>query len=129
MSGNSKNITSVIAIDYASLTKRYYSIGEVAELMNVKTSVLRFWEESFKQLNPRKSGGGNRLYTVKDIEIIEKIYHLVKDQKYTLDGAEKALDQSEVSLDSDKVKHIEQKLKRVQKKLKGLIKRIDYMGG
>jgi len=129
MSGNSKNNTSVVEINYADLTKRYYSIGEVAELLDVKTSVLRFWEESFKQLNPRKSSGGNRLYTVKDIQTIEKIYHLVKDQKYTLDGAEKALDQSEVSLDTDKVKHIEQKLKRVQKRLKSIIKRIDYMGG
>lgn len=127
MSGNSKNNASIDQINYDDLTKRYYSIGEVADLFDVKTSVLRFWEDSFKQLAPRKSSGGNRLYTVKDIRIIEKIYHLVKDQKYTLDGAEMALDQNDHQLDAEHVRLIEQKLKKVQKRLKGLIKRIDYL--
>ena len=82
-----------MTIDYSTLTKRYYSIGEVAQLFDVKPSVLRFWEENFKELRPRKSGGGKRLFTQDDIRVIERIYLLTREEGYTLEGAEKALKQ------------------------------------
>ncbi len=73
------------------LTKLYYSIGEVASIFDVNTSLIRFWEKEFTAIQPKKNKKGNRLFTVKDIEHFNKIYQLVKEQGYTLDGAKKAL--------------------------------------
>lgn len=78
-------------IDISKLTKLYYSIGEVAKLFDVNTSLIRFWEKEFPQIQPKKNSKGNRLFTVKDIELFNKIYQLVKQEGYTLDGAKKAL--------------------------------------
>jgi DNA-binding transcriptional MerR regulator len=73
------------------LTKLYYSIGEVASIFDVNTSLIRFWEKEFTIIQPKKNKKGNRLFTVKDIEHFNKIYQLVKMEGYTLDGAKKAL--------------------------------------
>lgn len=78
-----------------TLTKIYYSIGEVATIFDVNTSLIRFWEKEFAVIQPKKNKKGNRLFTVKDIEHFNKIYQLVKEQGYTLDGAKKALKQKE----------------------------------
>lgn len=78
-------------IAHNQLTKLYYSIGEVAEMLEVNTSLIRFWEKEFPRIKPKKTKKGNRLYTPKEIEKIEQIYILVKEQGYTLDGAKKAL--------------------------------------
>lgn len=78
-------------IDIQQLSKLYYSIGEVAELLNVNASLLRFWEKEFKFEISKKNAKGNRLFSVKEIEKINRIYHFVKIEGYTLDGAKKAL--------------------------------------
>jgi DNA-binding transcriptional MerR regulator len=78
-------------IDTKHLTKLYYSIGEVADLFEVNTSLIRFWEKEFPAIKPKKNNKGNRLFTVKDIATIDRIYTLVKDEGHTLDGARKAL--------------------------------------
>ena len=78
-------------LDDITLTKLYYSIGEVAAIFDVNTSLIRFWEKEFTAIQPKKNKKGNRLFTVKDIEHFNKIYQLVKEQGYTLDGAKKAL--------------------------------------
>ncbi len=78
-------------IDTQQLTKLYYSIGEVADLFEVNTSLIRFWEKEFPVIKPKKNNKGNRLFTVKDIVTIDRIYTLVKDEGHTLDGARKAL--------------------------------------
>jgi DNA-binding transcriptional MerR regulator len=75
------------------LTKLYYSIGEVADMFNVNASLIRFWEKEFSVLKPKKNKKGNRLFTVKDIKNLEKIYDLVKIKGFTLDGAKKELKQ------------------------------------
>jgi len=67
------------------------SIGEVASIFDVNTSLIRFWEKEFTQIQPKKNKKGERLFTVKDIELFNKIYQLVKGEGYTLDGAKKAL--------------------------------------
>ncbi len=84
-------------IDIKSLKKLYYSIGEVAQIFNINTSLIRFWEKEFKFEASKKSAKGNRLYTVKDIENFNKIYHLVKIEGFTLDGAKKSLKASKKS--------------------------------
>lgn len=73
------------------IEKSYYSIGEVAELLGVSQSLIRFWETEFEQLQPKKNRKGNRMYTPANIEQLRTIYHLVKERGYTLKGARKML--------------------------------------
>lgn len=77
--------------------KLYYSIGEVAEMFDVKTSLIRFWEKEFDIIKPQKNTKGNRLFTKKDIENFRVIHHLVKDKGFTLQGAKEHLKGSKVS--------------------------------
>ncbi len=79
------------SIDIKSLSKLYYTIGEVSTLFNVNASLIRFWEKEFTVIQPKKNKKGNRLFTPNDIENFNKIYQLVKIKGYTLDGAKKAL--------------------------------------
>ena len=71
--------------------KLYYSIGEVARMFDVNTSLIRFWEKEFDIIKPKKNKKGNRFFTVQDIENIKLIYHLVKERGMTLNGAKKKL--------------------------------------
>jgi DNA-binding transcriptional MerR regulator len=73
------------------LTKLYYGIGEVAEIFDVNTSLIRFWEKEFSIIKPKKNKKGNRLFTPKEILKLDMIYSLVKDQGYTLEGAKLAI--------------------------------------
>lgn len=81
------------AIENQTLSKLYYSIGEVADMLHVNPSLLRFWEKEFNLTVSKKNKKGNRLFSVKEIEQIKRIYHFVKVEGYTLDGAKKALKQ------------------------------------
>jgi len=71
--------------------KKYYTIGEAAQLFQVSTSLIRFWEKEFPSLRPKKNHQGTRRYTSADIATLQRIYHLVKEQGYTLQGAKAAL--------------------------------------
>ena len=71
--------------------KLYYSIGEVAKMFNVNTSLIRFWEKEFDIIKPKKNKKGNRLFTQKDIDNFHIIYHLVKENGMTLKGAKKKM--------------------------------------
>ena len=81
----------MIEISEKQLTKLYYTIGEVATMFNVNTSLIRFWEKEFSIIQPKKNKKGNRLFTPKDIINFNKIYNLVKEQGFTLEGAKNAL--------------------------------------
>jgi DNA-binding transcriptional MerR regulator len=83
------------------LTKLYYGIGEVAEIFDVNTSLIRFWEKEFSILKPKKNKKGNRLFTPKEIMKINMIYELVKEQGYTLDGAKLAIKSPKESISSE----------------------------
>jgi DNA-binding transcriptional MerR regulator len=71
--------------------KMYYSMGEVAEMLDVSQSLLRFWEKRFDIIAPRKNKKGNRLFSPEDVRNLKTIYHLVKERGMTLAGAEKQL--------------------------------------
>ena len=71
--------------------KKYYTIGEVSLKTEVKTTVLRFWESEFEELNPKKNKFGHRVYTIDDIEIILKIKDLLYNQGLTIKGAKNVL--------------------------------------
>lgn len=67
--------------------KRYYSIGEIAKAFDVNTSLIRFWEKEFDELQPKKNAKGTRKFTQEDVKNLQLIYHLVKERGFTLDGA------------------------------------------
>ena len=81
------------------IQKKYHAIGEVAEMLQVNPSLIRFWESEFTQLSPRKNRKGNRTYTDADIEMLKTIYYLVKVRKYTLKGAQDKLKQNPKDLE------------------------------
>jgi len=76
------------------IKKLYYSIGEVAEMFEVSASLIRFWEQEFEILKPKKNRKGNRLFTPEDIENFRLIYHLVKERGFTLEGARNKIAQN-----------------------------------
>ncbi len=67
--------------------KLFFKIGEVSALTTLRPSVLRFWENEFLELNPRKTKSGQRIYSKKDIELIHLIKHLLYSEKLTIEGA------------------------------------------
>ncbi len=69
------------------INKLYYPIGEVAEMFEVNTSMIRFYEKEFDILQPKKNAKGNRLFRAEDIENLKIIFHLIKDKGFTLQGA------------------------------------------
>ncbi len=73
------------------ITKMYHSISEVADMFDVNTSLIRFWEKEFDILQPKKNRKGNRLFTNKDVENLHLIFHLVKERGFTLEGAKNKL--------------------------------------
>ena len=75
-----------------SIKKLYYSISEVSRITAIEQYVLRYWETEFEQLKPQKNRAGNRIYTNKDIQLILYIKELLRDKKYTIEGAKKILD-------------------------------------
>ncbi|MBK8946408.1 MAG: MerR family transcriptional regulator [Ignavibacteriae bacterium] len=80
------------------LKKLYYSISEVSKLTDLEQYILRYWETEFEQLKPSKNRAGNRIYTNKDIKMILLIKHLLREEKYTIEGAKKILsDPSELN--------------------------------
>jgi len=73
------------------LKKLYYSISEVSKLAGLEQYILRYWETEFEQLKPGKNRAGNRIYTNKDIKLILQIKRLLREEKYTIEGAKKIL--------------------------------------
>ncbi|HYG37567.1 MAG TPA: MerR family transcriptional regulator [Cytophagales bacterium] len=73
------------------IEKKYYTIGEVADIFGVAPSLIRFWESEFDIINPRKNSKGNRQFTKPDISNIRIVYQLVKEKGYTLQGAKEAI--------------------------------------
>ena len=73
------------------IEKLYYSIGEVAQMFDVNTSLIRFWEKEFDVIKPHKNKKGNRLFTQQDIDNFHIIFHLVKEKGLTLKGAAKKM--------------------------------------
>ncbi len=95
------------------IEKKYFSIGEVAEMLNVATSLIRFWETEFDIIKPKKNRKGNRQFTKEDIDNVKLIFHLVKEKGYTLQGAKDLLRSGNETV-KEKVDVIDS-LKRIKK--------------
>ena len=100
------------------MEKLYYSIAEVARMFEVNQSHLRYWEDVFDQLKPRRNERGTRFYTKEDIQTIKQISFLVNEQKLTLEGAKKKLGTKKDQV--SKQQEIAERLRTVKKELQGI---------
>jgi len=73
------------------IKKLYYSISEVSKITDLEQYVLRYWESEFDELKPAKNRAGNRIYTNRDIKLILHIKKLLRDERYTIEGAKQVL--------------------------------------
>ena len=73
------------------IKKLYYSISEVSKITSLEQYVLRYWETEFEQLKPAKNRAGNRIYTNRDIKLILYIKQLLREERYTIEGAKQVL--------------------------------------
>lgn len=106
------------------LKDKYYSIGEVAKILGVSQPKIRYWEGQFKQfVKPRRSRRGDRMFSVKDIENLKLIQHLVDDLGFTLEGAKEYLRNKKDAVRA-KVEIIDI-LKRVKKELEDIRESLD----
>ncbi len=88
ISSFSADITTInIPDDEILFSKSYYPISEVAIMFNVNISLLRFWEKEFDVLKPRKNRKGDRLFRPEDVKMLKLIYFLLREKKYTIEGA------------------------------------------
>jgi DNA-binding transcriptional MerR regulator len=94
-------------VDDDEPARLYYSIGEVAEMLDLAPSVIRFWEKEVQVLKPKKSSRGNRLFTHQDIENLRLIKHLLKEKGYTIAGANDYL-KKEHRLGLEKIKLLDE---------------------
>lgn len=97
------------------IKKLYYSIGEVADMFNVNTSLIRFWEKEFDIIKPSKNKKGNRLFSPNDVDNFYIIFHLVKEKGLTLAGAKKKMSQNK----EDTINNVEiiKRLKEIKSEL------------
>lgn len=87
--------------------KRYFSISEIAEMFNISTSQIRFWEKEFDVLKPHKNSKGERRFTRQNIQQLETIHNLLRDRGFTLEGAKKELKRRK-NAGKEKLAYIEQ---------------------
>jgi DNA-binding transcriptional MerR regulator len=106
------------------LTKRYYGIREVADMLGVNISKLRFYEKEFPTLKPRKNRAGDRIYTKEDIEHLQGILELVEEKKLTLEGARQHLKGN-----SSRQSEIKKMIGRLQEIRKFLVETRDELEG
>lgn len=94
-------------------------------MFSVNTSLIRFWEKEFNLIQPKKSKKGNRMFTPKDIENFNKIYHLVKTNGYTLEGAKKALKSKQTVNDSKESTNSSQQLTEALENNDSLVQKLE----
>ena len=99
--------------------KLYFKIGEVSKLTQLPAYVLRFWENEFSCIRPKRTSSGQRLYRRGDVEMVFKIRHLLHERKFTIEGARQYISKRKTGQKEEipplKVKEIEAELKAVQK--------------
>jgi len=105
--------------------KLYYSIKEVATMLNVSESMLRFWEKEIPMLKPKTTGNKVRQYTESDIENVKAVYNLVKVRGFKLSAARKMLRENRSGVDGSA--RVLEGLIKVRDELKMLKKQLDYI--
>lgn len=90
-----------------SIKKLYYSISEVSKITDLEQYVLRYWETEFEELKPQKNRAGNRIYTNRDIKLILYIKKLLREERYTIEGAKQILKSYNPDTDGEQLKMLD----------------------
>ncbi len=100
--------------DEVLFSKLYYSIGDVAGMFKVNASLIRLWENEFEVLKPRKNRKGDRLFRPEDVKNLKLIYHLLRERKFSMQGAKDFIKKS---------KKVDEKFEMIEnlKRLKGFL--------
>ncbi|HEY0977204.1 MAG TPA: MerR family transcriptional regulator [Flavobacteriales bacterium] len=106
-----------------TIERVYWTIGEVAEQLQVSTSMLRYWEKEFGSLRPKRTSKGDRLYTKDDISKIRDIQHLLKERGFTIQGAKGQIRSKERS-STDTIEEVVERLTAVRLQLVALRKNL-----
>ena len=106
-----------------STERKFYKIGDVAEILNIPASTLRFWEKKFSLLRPKRTNTNMRYYTLDDIERIRMIYYLVKERGLTLKAAEEQVVQNRNGV--SRRREVIERLKQVDEELKRMLAALD----
>ena len=91
--------------------KQYYSIGDVAAMFKENTSLIRYWENEFSILKPKKNKKGDRFFRPEDVKNLKMIYHLLRERKYTIDGAKEFLKNNKAAGEKHEMLESLQKIK------------------
>ena len=112
-----------MALNTNKVLKKYYSIKEVSEMLDIPESTLRYWEKEFKEIKPKKNAKGIRHYTVDDIEQIKLVNHLVKEKSLTIKGAKTSMkDNPHKTTDTH---DIVERLKKIREELVAILGELD----
>jgi DNA-binding transcriptional MerR regulator len=103
---------------------RLYKIGEVCKIADVQPYVLRYWETEFPPLAPNKSGGGQRLYSQREIDVILRIKQLLYSEGFTIAGAKKKLE-GEPGQPASSQKDLTKALLDVRKELRAILQMLE----
>jgi len=98
--------------------KQYYSIGDVAAMFKENTSLIRYWENEFSILKPKKNKKGDRFFRPEDVKNLKMIYHLLRERKYTIDGAKEFLKNNKAAGEKHEILESLQKIKSFLLELK-----------
>lgn len=109
----------------SELTKKYYKIGDVAEILGIPQSTVRFWESEFPEISPIRSTGNRRFYTPEDIEIMRMVYYLLKIKGLKIEAAKEQirLNRSNISKRMEIIDRLSDVRDELQQLLKSLEKR------
>lgn len=106
------------------LDKKFYRIGDVAELLELPQSTLRFWENNIPEVRPRRTSGGSRMYSPADIERMRIIKYLIKGKGLKVDAAREHLRKNRRAV--EKTHEVISRLQSVRRKLESLLEALDY---
>jgi len=112
------------SITTMDLDKKFYRIGDVAELLDLPQSTLRFWENHIPEVRPRRTSGGSRMYSPADIERMRIIKYLIKDKGLKIEAAREHLRKNRK--DIEKTHEVITRLQDVRRKLEGLLEALDH---
>ena len=112
-----------MALNPNKVLKKYYSIKEVSDMLDIPASTLRYWEKEFKEISPKTNAKGVRHYTAEDIEQIKKVKFLVKEKSLTIKGAKGRLkDNPQKTTDTHEVV---ERLKKIREELVAILGELD----
>lgn len=111
-----------------NIEKKYYKIGEVADILKIPISTLRFWEKKFTVIQPKRTLGNTRYYTLENIEQIRLVYYLVKERGLKLEAAEQQIRQNRKNVSKryeviSRLKEIREELERLSDAIESITPR------